>query len=93
MIPRADGQRAWGPCGTSGPGAPSRRVDAPPDPRYLYPPEEAARRLGISRTRVYGLLNCGLLTRIKNGKRTLVSDFEVQELVKRLLSEPWLLSA
>lgn len=93
MIPRSVVPGSRGPDGTWDPGAHSRRVDAPPDPRYLYSPEEAARRLGISRTRVYGLFNCGLLTRIKNGRRTLVSDFEVQELVKRLLSEPWLLNA
>lgn len=93
MIPRSVDQGPQGPGGTGGPGAYPRRVDVPPDPRYLYPPEEAARRLGVSRTRVYGLMNCGLLTRIKNGRRTLVADREVQELVKRLLAEPWLLAA
>jgi excisionase family DNA binding protein len=69
-----------------------RRVDAVPDPRYLYSPEEAARRLGISRTRVYQLFHTQWLTAIKIGRRTLIADKEVQQLIDRMLQDPGLLS-
>lgn len=73
-------------------GAAGRRVDAAPDSRYLYSPDEAARRLGISRTRVYQLLRAQWLTGLKIGRRTLIADKQIRELIDRMLADPGLLS-
>ncbi len=67
-------------------------VDGSPDPRYLYSPEEAAHRLGISRSKVYQLIKARWLTSIKIGRRTLISDDEVRALISRLVAEPGLLA-
>lgn len=85
-------ESAEGPGGPVDAGARWTPVDGSPDPRYLYSPEEAAHRLGISRSKVYQLMRAGWLTAIKIGRRTLISDDEVRVLISRLVAEPGLLA-
>ena len=78
--------------GGGGPGAAGRRVDAPPDPRYLLTVEQAAKSLSLSRTRVYGLINAGQLLGVKIGRSTRIPLKSIEDLIDRLMNNPELLS-
>lgn len=53
-----------------------------PEP-LAHSPDDAARRLGVGRTKVFELMNSGELRRIKLGRRTLVPDADLVALIER----------
>lgn len=59
------------------------RVTAPP-PRLTYSVAEAAQALGVGQVLVFQLLKEGRLTRLKVGRRTLVSAAELDAFLARL---------
>ena len=69
-----------------------RRVDAAPDPRVLVSVPEAARMLGIGRTRAFRLVNSDYLVSVKIGRSRLVPVSSIQHLVMELIKNPNLLS-
>ena len=73
-------------------GAASRRVGAPPDPRYLLTVEETAQRLHLGRTRIYGLINAGQLPAVKIGRSTRIPTKCIEEFIDRLIGNPDLLA-
>ena len=57
-----------------------------PDARLLYPVEAAARRIGVGRTTLYGLINDGSLPSVQIGRRRLVAEADLLDFVARLRS-------
>ena len=57
-------------------------TDAP----LLHPVEVAARRIGIGRTKMYGLISDGSILTVQIGSRRLVAEADLQDFVNRLRS-------
>lgn len=55
--------------------------------RLLYPVPEAAAKLGIGRSKFYGLIESGDLHVVKIGRRALVSHDELERYVRRLTDQ------
>jgi excisionase family DNA binding protein len=55
--------------------------------RKLWPPEEAAHLLGITKTTLYRWADAGLITLIRVGGRTFVADSELDRFVARVQVE------
>jgi excisionase family DNA binding protein len=55
--------------------------------RLAYPIPEAAERLGIGRTSMYGLLDAGEIASVKVGKRRVVPEAALVEYLRRQLGE------
>lgn len=51
------------------------------EPNLAHKIPDAARRIGVSRTRLFGLFQTGEITPIKVGGRTLVAESELQRFV------------
>jgi excisionase family DNA binding protein len=75
-------------CTTDTPGGEAFLMVTPdaPTPLRLYPPETAARSLGVSRTKVWELLRDGELSGVKVGKRRLIFADSLDDYVQRLKS-------
>lgn len=60
-------------------------MSVPTDPpRLAYSPAEAARALGISRARLYQLIDDGTIPSIKLGRRRLIRAEALRDLLERL---------
>lgn len=60
------------------------RTEAPAP--LLVSLDDAAARLGIGMTSLYGLMNSGALKPVKIGRRVLISARELEEFVSRLVA-------
>ena len=58
-----------------------------PPPPLAHSINATARLLGVGKTKVYELINRGELRSIHIGKRHLITDGEVRQLLQRLLAE------
>lgn len=52
--------------------------------RLLHPIPEAAQVLGVSRTTIYELISAGALKPVKIGRRTFISQEELERYVRSL---------
>ncbi|MDQ6849554.1 MAG: helix-turn-helix domain-containing protein [Actinomycetota bacterium] len=55
--------------------------------KLLHTPEDAARRLGVGRTRLYALMADGQITSIRIGRSRRIPSTALSAYVERLLSE------
>jgi excisionase family DNA binding protein len=60
--------------------------DATPAPKLLFTVTEAAARLGVGRTTMYGLIAAGAITPVHIGRLTRFTPEELEGFVDRLAS-------
>lgn len=58
-----------------------------PEHAHLHRPVDAARRLGIGRTKIFELMSSGELRSVKVGRARLVPERAIIEFVERIESE------
>ncbi|OZD85599.1 helix-turn-helix domain-containing protein [Rhodococcus sp. 05-339-2] len=54
---------------------------------HLLQTDQASSRLGISRSKLFGLIQSGELPSVKVGKRRLVSDSAIDQFIEKLEAE------